>query len=241
VHRFFVPDLLEDARSVTLSEDETHHLKHVLRLAIGASVILFDGKGGQWKGAVESVAGRRATIALDVAMAVTPEPPVRVTIAMGLLSGQDMDVVIRDATALGAAEIAPFVSAHITVSKSAWRAKGVERWERVAIASAKQAHRATVPIIRPVQAFEDLLAQPDGTKILCAEPARGLVTSPAFDLSSPPSAVVYIGPEGGWAEYEVHAALQAGARLMNLGPRRLRAQIAPTVALTALWTHWGWG
>jgi 16S rRNA (uracil1498-N3)-methyltransferase len=55
-----------------------------------------------------------------------------------------------------------------------------------------------------------------------------------------PDAVLCVGPEGGWSEDELRQADEAGARRLNLGPRTLRAEAAPAVALTVLWTRWGW-
>ena len=74
---------------------------------------------------------------------------------------------------------------------------------------------------------------------LCAEPivAEGRTTN--VDRRGA-SALVLVGPEGGWAEQEVQLALRAGAGLFYLGPRRLRAELAPIVALSSLWTKWGW-
>ena len=76
---------------------------------------------------------------------------------------------------------------------------------------------------------------------MCVEPARR--EARALDdipVSRPGSALVLIGPEGGWTSGEIDAALHAGARLVHLGPRTLRAEIMPTVLLSALWTRWGW-
>jgi 16S rRNA (uracil1498-N3)-methyltransferase len=54
-------------------------------------------------------------------------------------------------------------------------------------------------------------------------------------------ATLFVGPEGGWAPDELEAFTTAGARLLSLGPRTLRAELAPVVALATLWTSWGWG
>ena len=74
---------------------------------------------------------------------------------------------------------------------------------------------------------------------LCAEPilAEGLTMNVERRGSS---ALVLVGPEGGWSEQEVQLALRAGAGFFNLGPRTLRAELAPVVALSSLWTRWGW-
>ena len=77
---------------------------------------------------------------------------------------------------------------------------------------------------------------------MCVEPARAVTPwSGNRGQSSPPaSALVLVGPEGGWSEGEVALAASRGAQLISLGPRTLRAETAPVVALSALWTRWGW-
>jgi 16S rRNA (uracil1498-N3)-methyltransferase len=59
-------------------------------------------------------------------------------------------------------------------------------------------------------------------------------------MTRPTSALLLIGPEGGWTPDEIARARERGAQLISLGPRTLRAETAPTVALAALWTVWGW-
>ena len=101
--------------------------------------------------------------------------------------------------------------------------------------------RAVVPAISPAMAFPDVLAQRKvDVLLMCVEPARA--AGPATAVAGPPpaDALVLIGPEGGWADREIADGVYAGARLVHLGPRTLRAETMPTVVLSALWSGWGW-
>ena len=49
-----------------------------------------------------------------------------------------------------------------------------------------------------------------------------------------PSAAIITGPEGGFAPEEADQILAAGLRPCTMGPRILRCETAPLVALTAL-------
>jgi 16S rRNA (uracil1498-N3)-methyltransferase len=51
---------------------------------------------------------------------------------------------------------------------------------------------------------------------------------------------VFVGPEGGWSASEAQRARDIDAEWLSLGPRVLRAEIAPAIALAVLWTRWGW-
>ena len=169
------------------------------------------------------------------------EPPVAVTLAIGLLKGDQMSAVTRDATAMGVAAIVPFVSHHVAMPALAGRAKLVERLTRIAISSAAQCGRAVVPAIRDVTTLEAVLAAAgNGARLICVEPALAATAAPWAATARPQAATLLVGPEGGWAEAEVSGALAQGAVPVSLGPRTLRAEIAPTVALGVLWGRWGW-
>ena len=241
MHRFLVPGLTSSAERLTLPRGEAHHLARVLRLRPGTDVVLFDGRGREWLARVADVG--RVTVSVDLVSprAPVPEPPVPVTLAQAVLKGDQMDAAVRDATLCGAAVIAPFASARVAVAERAWRTRSIERWQRVAEASAKQCRRAVVPVVRPVVRFDELLAAtPASLRLVSVEPshAGGEVVQPP--VPRPADALVCIGPEGGWAPEELELADRAGCQRITCGPRTLRADVAPVVVLTVLWTWWGW-
>jgi 16S rRNA (uracil1498-N3)-methyltransferase len=242
--RFFAPLAQLDGAPVGLPADEAHHLRHVLRLAVGAEVDVFDGRGHEWRARVVAADKRDVQVALEEPRTAIPEPPVSVTLGIGLLKGDQMDAVVRDATMLGASAIAPFVSDHVAVPSRS-RDGAIERWQRVAIASAKQCARAVVPDIRAVCSLDALLDDSAGHAVVAAVEPRADVSASALwrfgaEGPVPPRALVMVGPEGGWAASEIDRLVARGARLIQLGPRTLRAETAPTVVLSVLWTVWGW-
>ncbi len=239
--RCFVPGAAP-GKVVAVGADEAHHLVHVLRLEPGDSVGLFDGIGGEWLGFVHAVA---PAVTIEVVDAASPaaEPPVRVTLAVSLLKGAQMDTVVREATMLGVFAIAPMTSQHVAIGRRTWRGgESVQRWQRVAVASARQCRRAVVPVIAPVMPFESVLTETGAdVTIVCVEPGRADGPLVAADAGpAPASALVMVGPEGGWSAGEAERAAAEGARFIHLGPRTLRAEVVPTVALSCLWTQWGW-
>jgi 16S rRNA (uracil1498-N3)-methyltransferase len=113
------------------------------------------------------------------------------------------------------------------------------RWERVAIASAKQSGRAVVPTIHEPVTFDALLAaEGPGVRLLLVEPAVEVAADPPASVPVPEAAWVATGPEGGWTEREVDDALQAGWRAVRHGRRVLRADAAPLVTLAACQAIW---
>jgi 16S rRNA (uracil1498-N3)-methyltransferase len=240
VPRFLAPAPEPSATSVTLPPDEAHHLRHVLRLGAGADVQVFDGTGREWAGRVANVTKREVVIEITREVAPVPEPPVHVTLCAGLLKGDQMDAVVRDATMLGVAAIVPLVSAHVSVPKQAWRGgAAVARWQRIAVASARQCGRAVVPVVSAVTPVAAAFGSAGDDLVICVEPALA-AGADTHDWPRPRAVRVLVGPEGGWSAEEVAEARRRSARPLSLGPRTLRAESAPIVALSSLWTRWGW-
>jgi 16S rRNA (uracil1498-N3)-methyltransferase len=217
-------------------------LTRVVRAHAGDPLEVFDGRGRAWTTTVLTVGRGTALCAPAVPIPATPEPPVAVTLVMGVLKGDQMDAVVRDATVMGVTRIAPVVTDHVTVPARAWRDGAAHaRWHRVSVAAARQCRRAVLPEILPVQPLtEALLAST--LRLVCMEPAVAVNTSETTGLPLPPPAAahVIVGPEGGWSPAECQWFTEHAAVPLRLGPRTLRAEATPMVALATLWTHWGW-
>lgn len=234
--RVYVPELtaaadFETSRPyarIALSETESHHITRVMRVKSGDAIIIFDGRGRSWDAEIVD-AGKRATAKITAARPAPEQLPARVSLAIGLLKGDAMDDVVRDATALGVSEIIPMVTSHVVVPKRARNGEAIGRWQRVAVASAKQCGQVMLPLISDVSAFDDVLRRDISTKLMCIEPALG-----GSDVSAivSDSILIVIGPEGGWSVDEIAAARAAGCHAITLGPLTLRAELAPIVAIT---------
>ena len=216
----------------------------MLRIKPGHTIVVFDGRGGEALARVVSISSRRVDVSVVEPRTAAPEPVLPITLAQALLKSDKMERVIRDAVMLGATSIQPFVSRRTDVPKAALHT-GVrhQRWERTAIASAKQCGRAVVPPVNVAIDFVELLAANRGAlRLMFVEPdgARPAAVRELQTLEGEPphEAVVWIGPEGGWERDEIDRAVDAGVTLVTVGPRVLRADAAGAVALTLLRYIW---
>ena len=237
--RFYAPDLDAAHTETTLPSDESHHLVKVMRLVPGDDVSVFDGRGHEFQARVVRADKNGAVVAVGEALATPAEPAVATVLVQAVLKGDKMDGVIRDATMAGVARVVPVVTERTLIGLAALnRAHAHERWQRIAISSAKQCRRARLPEIGPPCAFQDWLDRPfDGRRVLLAEPSadRGRVRSlrEALTAPAPPTAIACIvGPEGGWTTAELDAALTAGCVLASLGSTTLRADAVGLVAVS---------
>ena len=240
--RFHVPDVNAAAARVELPADEAEHLVRVLRLGVGDEVDVFDGRGGMWRAEVVEAGRKSAAVRAVQPLQPARELGVAVTLVMSVLKGDKMDDVVRDAVMLGVAAIHPVVSERAETSLAAMaRSNRTARWERIAVASAKQCGRAVVPDIHAATPLEWCWSEHTAAaRVMCVEPSAGLAeVVPVQRVRQAPAVHLIVGPEGGWSVTEVAAAHASGAILMSLGERTLRADAVPIVGLTALLTAWG--
>ena len=238
--RFYAPALDPRAGEVALPPDEARHLTRVLRLVVGDEVAVFDGRGTQFRARVSSAMRDGVRLVLLAPSAPAPESRVPLTLAQAVLKGDKMDDVVRDATMLGAAAIIPLVTAHAAVPARAARA-GVDRWTRIAIASAKQCGRAVVPVVSPPLALAEWFGADRATvRFLLVEPSAEAPSGAAELRGMPPPASVSltVGPEGGWAAPEIASARAAGYRSATFGRRTLRADAVGLAALAIAGFLW---
>ena len=241
--RFFVPDLDASRADATLPPDEAEHLSRVLRLRAGDEIAVFDGRGHEFRARVSTAARRQVTVALGERVAPIEESPVQLTLAQAVLKGDKMDQVVRDAVMLGAARIVPLVTAHVAVSGEAIGAgRPAERWTRVALASAKQSGRATLPPVdAPIPLTAFLRSCDADVKLLFVEPsiAGGAPSLRKFiDTPAPSRAALLIGPEGGWSADDVREARAAGFEAVTLGTMTLRADAVAVAAISVMRVLW---
>jgi 16S rRNA (uracil1498-N3)-methyltransferase len=224
---------------VSLPRDEGQHLTRVLRLGVGDTVSVFDGRGREFLGRVASATGRDVRVQLVSRLEPAAESGVAITLGQAVLKGDKMDEVIRDAVMLGVVASQPIVTKRTETTVAAlMKGARLDRWRRVALASVKQSRRAMLPEIRMPLTFETLLDEPaSALRVMLVEPAASAEVEPISVLMKAPAPsdlLLFVGPEGGWSEPEWSAAAASGVRLMTLGPRTLRADAVPVAAISVL-------
>jgi 16S rRNA (uracil1498-N3)-methyltransferase len=211
---------------MVLGPAEARHLG-VLRLAPGAAVVVFDGRGGEARATVAELDDTRAVLHLGEATQGAQETPQPLTLAASLLKGDKLAEVVRAATELGVARIQLVVPRRADAREIG--AQKLQRLARVAQEASKQSRRAVIPeVLAPV--VLDALAW-EGT-LLVAQPGSAVRVMDVVDWTRP--VTVLTGPEGGLTPEEVAALVARGAQAVTLGPRILRAETAPVALLGAI-------
>lgn len=233
--RFYAPDLDPAARVTRLPADEANHLTRVLRLGAGDEVAVFDGRGHEFRAKVTAAAREVVDLELLDRIDPAPEPRVPLTLVQAVLKGDKMDEVVRDATMMGVTAIEPVITAR-TIARQSGRE--TERWSRVAVSSAKQCRRATVPPIAAARPFEEwLTTQAHGLPLILVEPSAAAGDESSLRLlehHAAGSIALIVGPEGGWTPEERAQAVSGACVPVTLGGLTLRADAIPIAALAVV-------
>ena len=238
-HDFRTPRLYLDrplaaGASIALDAAQANYLGTVLRMKTGDSVLVFNGRDGEWRGTLTGAGKRRLTLTVaDRTRVQTGALDLHYLFAP--LKHARLDYVAQKAVEMGASRLQPVITRHAQVARV-----NLERMRANAIEAAEQCGILTLPDIGTPLTFERMLAERDPARLLvfCDEDAE--VKDPIAALAAArddgraearPLAVL-VGPEGGFAEEE-RAALLAlpNAVRLALGPRVLRADTAAVAAL----------
>lgn len=218
-----------------LPDAPAHYIGRVLRLAPGAAVQLFDGSGQEYRGELVEVGKKQVSVELREQLAGMAESGLRIHLGQGLSRGERMDWAIQKATELGVAELTPIVSERCEVRLNDERAdKRLAHWRQIAISACEQCGRSIVPTIHAPMALQDWVSL-DAELKLVLHP----VADPLASHQRPDSLAFLIGPEGGLSDGEINQARNAGFLPARLGPRVLRTETAPVVALSVAQQLWG--
>jgi 16S rRNA (uracil1498-N3)-methyltransferase len=223
--------------SFDLPGDEARHVVRVLRLRPGERIAVFDGKGNEWRAAIERCDRGRVTARLEAPVTDPVDPALEIVLFQGLCKPDPMAWLVQKATEVGISAVFPFVSGR--TGRLAVTEQRLARWRRVAVEACKQSGRRRVPRVEVCQA---LPAPPTpGTLGLLLDPAPGArPLADHCDLASVPPRSVWlaVGPEGGFDPEEVASWVGRGWQRAGLGPRTLRADTAGVVAASILLHRW---
>ena len=227
---------------IHLSADESRHLVIVNRAKPGDTVVAFDGHGNEW--ICELAADARRDARLKVRFRQQAKPlPYEITLGQALPKGQFMDAIVRKATELGAARIAPLESERTIVHLEGDRTgRRIDKWQQAAVEAAKQCGNPFVPEILPLQAATTFMEASRGydLKLIAslqpgAKPLRSVLAAFGAAHGRPPRTVLWlVGPEGDFTAAEMSRSKATGFEPITLGPLVLRCETAAMYALSVL-------
>jgi len=212
--------------AVTFSAEQSHQVRHVLRLNTGDTVRVFDGARPIDFLVELTPAGGRVIGECPQ----RPEPRTLLTVYPALLRRDKFEPVLQKLTELGVMAIVPTLTARGLVREPP-DPRRMERWQAIMREATEQCGRGRLPTLHPAVPFSEAIRQADGTVLLAFEGEHTVDVRHALS-EKPMSVSVLVGPEGGFSPEEL-AQAKGRSSSVTLGPRILRAETASLVA-TAL-------
>ncbi|MEE2785326.1 MAG: RsmE family RNA methyltransferase [Pseudomonadota bacterium] len=227
-HFYIAPDIadLNPGNTITLSSDQLHYLKRVLRLRSGDGVNCFDGEGLRFHAHLG--ADQKLTVASCAAR--EPPPVIRIHLALALLKGAAMDHAIQLGCESGADDISLFAAHRSNVQFDARRlGNKVVHWQRVIVSACEQSGRSYLPIFN-AEGTPSTILQNSPDAITYALHMDG----GPFNSLTGADRLLFIGPEGGWSDEELRFFEEEKVQRVSVGPTTLRAESTPGAAMAIL-------
>ena len=227
--RLFVDALLREGERIALERNQSNYLGNVLRLSAGESILVFNGRDGEWKAEID---GRKRPDGLTIAAQTRPQDRLPdIAYVFAPLKHARLDYMVQKAVEMGASRLQPVLTRHTQVSRvnsERMRANVIEAAEQCGILS-------LADVAEPVALDRYLGARGQGRLLVFCDEAtetRNPLQALQQGLSATDGIDILIGPEGGFAEDERAVLLRQPRTLrLSLGPRILRADTAGVAAL----------
>ena len=227
--RLYVEQALGAGQAVALTQDQAHYLFAVMRLGVGAGVLLFDGRHGEWLARVAHIGKRDMILTVEAQLRVRETVP-DIWLVFAPVKKDRMDMIVEKSCELGVAKLVPVITRRTIVDRV-----NADRVRRTIIEAAEQCHRTALPLYaEPVKLSALLRDWPmERTLFFADETGGGGFTDAIAAIPRGTPAAILIGPEGGFdANERDMIRTHRCARPISMGPRILRAETAVIGALS---------
>lgn len=230
MHVFYTPDL-QDQAHYQLNEEESKHCSRVLRLSVGDTVFLIDGRGGLYEAEIETAAKKHVELRITKTTKAYQKRNHHLHIAVAPTKNIDrLEWFLEKATEIGIDEITPIIC-----ERSERKVVKGDRLEKVITAAVKQSLQAYHPVLNPAVTFSELLAQHTNAQTSLSKLIAHCIDDEQRrylkDLVQPHgNYLMLIGPEGDFSPQEISSALAEGFMPVTLGTTRLRTETAALAA-----------
>ncbi|WP_036728557.1 RsmE family RNA methyltransferase [Peptoniphilus mikwangii] len=226
MYRFFENANFEN--TITLSKENSHHYKTVLRIR-EEEIVEVGANNGVFKAIFDSCCGDFIILKKIEEVSAERESDVKLILLQGILKGDKMDQALKSSVEVGVCEIYPLNTKRVVAQIDHKEYKKVQRWQRVVEAAAKQSKRDYIPRVNTpidLEGIEEILENRELIVPYENEDDDRLVDIKLENKN----VILVIGPEGGFEETEIDYLKSLGAKIVSLGNRILRAETAAVCA-----------
>lgn len=237
MYYFFISKEQIIKNQVIMVGSDVNHIANVLRIRVGEKIMLSTGEDEDYLCKILRISKEEIILDIIEKNKMIRELPVKVTLYQGLPKSDKMEWIIQKAVELGIYRIVPIQTKRTIIKWDIKKEKNkITRWQAISEAAAKQSKRQMIPKIENVLAFSTALEEVKKYKIKCIpyefasqiQKTREILKS----VKAGDNIAIFIGPEGGFEEYEIEMAKERGVIPITLGKRILRTETAGLVMMS---------
>ncbi|RKI81649.1 16S rRNA (uracil(1498)-N(3))-methyltransferase [bacterium 0.1xD8-71] len=243
MYQFFVEPSQIQGKKIIITGSDVNHIRNVLRMKPGEEIAVSNGiDGREYRCGIEEFAEDTVVCTLRFIKEEGVELPCEIYLFQALPKADKMELIVQKAVELGVHEIIPVAAKRCVVKLDEKKVAGkVNRWQGISEAAAKQSRRGVIPVVHAPVSFREAVetARDMDVRLIPYELAKDMShTRSLIEAVEPGQRIaVFIGPEGGFEESEIQAALAAGIEPVTLGRRILRTETAGLAVLSWLMYH----
>lgn len=228
--RYFIAQTPQVGAEISIAGAEAHHMSHVMRLAAGDKIVLFDGTGAEYSARLTRGAKRQVWVEILDRTYIDREAAKRLELAVALPRGDRQTWLVEKAVELGVHSIVPLITERSVAIPTQ---KTLNRLSRTVVESSKQCGRnRLLRIAAPCRLADYLITVAEAASARwLAHPHEPSGCAPQLP-SEQSNYRIAVGPEGGFTPAEVDFARQSGWQIVSCGPRILRVETA-AIAISA--------
>ena len=216
-----------------LSDSDVHHIKNVMRMQIGDLIeVVYDNKLHICK--IEKF--EPLLLSINEERVGENKLNIDITIAVGLVKEQKMDLILQKLTELGVNTIIPVSMERsiVKLDEARFNKKRV-RWEAICKEASEQSKRTSVPVIENIKSIKDLIKMDADCKLVASTKEKGKMFNyylqNTFNCAK---IIMVIGPEGGISDREETLLNDGGFESVSFGNLIFRVETAAIYAASIL-------
>lgn len=227
IHRFLCEFEGREGVIIVKDPEVVKQISSVLKLKPGEQIIVGRGDGIDILASITSIEKGALYLSSQRSIKNTNEPEVAAVLYCSVLKKENFEVAVQKATEVGVTKVVPIISSRTI--KTGFK---VDRLAKIMKEAAEQSGRAIVPELGDSMSFSEAVEAAKENEInFFFEPSGEKFKSAVLKQAGEKRRVgIFIGPEGGWTDEEIHVAKEAGFELVSLGPLVLKAETAVSIA-----------
>lgn len=240
MNRFYIDPNQVSENTITIVGDDVNHIKNVLRMKLGESIVCCDCEGMDYQCVIERLDGQAVEARVESSTATETELKTKLYLFQGLPKKDKMELIVQKAVELGVTEVIPVMMKRtiVKLEDKKKEQKKIERWQSIATSAAKQSNRGIIPTVSEVVSYKQAMERAKSMDLVVVpyENEAGMEHTREVlrNMKDKQSIGIFIGPEGGFEDSEIMLARELGMEPLTLGKRILRTETAGLAMLSIL-------